>query len=106
MARVEIEQNIRGATAGIGLLVAAVLLAMMALNFLGAALVDGLVRLGLAPGLAALSVAALAGLIALILARKGARALRPDSLFPDRTLRRVRRDVETLKETFTHDPTH
>ena len=104
LARAEITQNIRGATAGIGLLVAAALLAMTALNFLGAALVDGLIRLGLAPGWAALSVAAVAGLVAVILAWKGARALNPDSLFPDRTLRRVRRDVETLKETFTHDP--
>lgn len=98
LARAEIEENVRSAGVGIGLIVAAVVLAITSLNVLSAALVAGITALGLAAGWSALAVGLLFAMVAIALARKGADALKPSSLAPDRTMRNVRRDAQTLKE--------
>ncbi|WP_284165357.1 phage holin family protein [Frigidibacter sp. SD6-1] len=98
LARAEVEENVRAAGTGVGLVLAAAVIATTALNVLTGALVAGLTELGLAAGWSALAVGILFALIAFLLARKGAAALKPSSLAPDRTMRNVRRDAQTLKE--------
>ena len=103
LARAEVKENIQAAGMGIGLIVAAVVIALCALNMLAAALVAAIAELGVAPGWAAFGVGAVLALIALGLALKGASALKLSSLAPDRTVRNVRRDAQTLKEVVTND---
>lgn len=103
LARAEVEENIRAAGVGIGLVIAAVVIALTALNVLSAALVAGITELGVPAGWAALGVGSAFGVIALGLALKGADALKPSSLAPVRTVRNVRRDAQTLKEIVTND---
>lgn len=103
LARAEIEENVRAAGVGLGLLVAAVVIALSALNVLSAALVAGIAELGLPAGWVAFGVGTVLALIALVLAIKGKEALKPSNLAPDRTLKNVRRDVKTLKEIVTND---
>ena len=103
LARAEVEEKIRAAGFGIGLLAAALVLALGSLNVLSAALVAGLTALGLPAGWSALGVGVVFALIALGLALRGAAALKPSHLTPDRTLKNVRRDAQTLKEIVTND---
>lgn len=103
LARAEIEGNIRAAAVGIGLIVAAAVIALGALNLLSAALVAAIAELGVPYGWAAFGVGTALALISLGLALKGVRALKLSSLAPGRTVRNVRRDAQTLKEVVTHD---
>jgi TRAP-type C4-dicarboxylate transport system permease small subunit len=88
------------------MIIAALVFALTALNVLSAALVAAIAEMGVAPGWAALATGVGFGLIALILALKGAHALKPSSLAPSRTAKNMRRDAETLKEIITNDPSH
>ena len=106
LARAEIEERFRNAGAAIGLIIAAAVFALTALNVLAAALVAGLVASGLATGWAALGVGIACALLALLLALKGAQAFNLSRRAPTRTARNLRRDAETLKEIVTNDPTH
>ena len=103
LAKAEVDEKLRVAGMGIVLVVAAAVIALSALNVLSAALVAALVEQGLAPGWAALAVAALLAVIAGIFAMKGISALKPSNLAPRRTASNVRRDAETLKEIVDHD---
>lgn len=103
LARAEVEQNIREAGVGVGLIVAAAVIALTSLNVLSAALVAGITELGVPAGWAALGVGAALALIALGLALKGAEALKPANLAPNRTARSVMRDAQTLKEIVSND---
>ncbi|MEZ5779804.1 MAG: phage holin family protein [Paracoccaceae bacterium] len=102
LAKAEVEASFRAAWLGIGLLVAAVVLALTALNVLSAALVAALVELNMSPGWAALAVGGAFALVALLFAWRGANALKPSNLAPRRTVRNVRRDAETIKEIVTN----
>jgi predicted lipid-binding transport protein (Tim44 family) len=62
-----------------------------------AAIVLGLVRLGLEPWLAALLTAALVGLVAFVLIRTHARSLRQQHLTPDETIDSVKETAQWLK---------
>lgn len=104
LARAEIEASLRTATAGIGLLLAAVVLAVTALNVLSAALVAALVAKGMPAAWAALVVGSGFAAAALLLALAGAKTLRPTGLAPTRFMRSLRRDAETFKEIVTNDP--
>ncbi len=106
LAKAEVEQNLRNAGVGIGLIVSAVVLALVALNVLAGALVAALAELGLSPGLAALAVGGTLALIALALILKGASALKPENLAPERTMKNIKRDAKALKEIVTDDPSH
>ena len=103
LARAEVEANIRAAGIGIGLILAAAVMALCALNLLSAALVAAIAEFGVAPGWAAFGVGTVLALIALGLALKGASAIKLSSLAPNRTVRNVRRDAQTLKEIVTND---
>ena len=98
LARSEVQQNVHKAVGGIGLLVGAVVLALVALNVLAAALVAALTEMGLAAGWSALIVGGALALIAVIFAVIGAKALSATSLAPTRTLSNVRRDTQAVKE--------
>jgi hypothetical protein len=100
LARAEINENVSRAVTAVGLLVGAVVIALTALNVLSAALVAALTELGIDGGWAALIVGVLWAIIALVLAMKGINDLKASSLAPTRTTKNVRRDAETVKESF------
>lgn len=98
LARAETEAAAKRALAGVGLIVAGVVAALSALNVLAAALVVAISELGLDPGWASLLVGGLFALIARRPRAGGRRALKFETLSPDRTVQNVRKDTETLKE--------
>lgn len=102
LAKGEVAQGLERAALGIGLVVGAVVLALVALNILAAAAVAGLVSLGLASGWASLIVGGSLALIASGLALKGINDLKLKNLKPDRAMDNVKRDAATLTEVF-HD---
>lgn len=102
LARAETEQSLRRAGTGIGLLAGAAILALVALNVFADAAILALVEAGVTAGWAALIVGGIVAVVALVLALRGRSALKPENLAPTRTASNVRRDVETLKETFTN----
>ena len=106
LARAEITLGIRTAVGGLGLVLAAVVIAITALNVLSAALVAALIEMGALAGWAALGVGTVFAAIALGLGCAGARALKPSGLIPSRTVGNLRRDAETIKEIVTNDPSH
>jgi lysylphosphatidylglycerol synthetase-like protein (DUF2156 family) len=96
LARAEIDQNLRRAATAIGLLVAAVVIFLTALNVLAAAVVSGLTEAGIDAGWAALIVGAVLGIVAAVLASKGAKDLKLSSLAPSRTAENLKRDARTI----------
>lgn len=102
LAKAEVGQNLRAAALGVGLLVGAVVLALVALNVLAVALV-GLIAIWVGPGWAALIVGVLILVVAAILAMRGLASLKPENLAPTRTVRNVQADAQTIKETVTND---
>nr|WP_052026140.1 phage holin family protein [Oceaniovalibus guishaninsula] len=100
LARAEVDQNVKRAGRAIGMLVAAGVIGLVALNVLAAALVDAIAAFGLAVGWAALIVGAILGIIAYILMNKGTSDLKLSSLAPTRTAKNVRRDANAVKETY------
>lgn len=97
LARTEMDENLRSAGAAIGLIVAAVVVALTALNVLSAALTAGLVELGIEPGLSALIVGVALGIIAWIMLARGTSNLSLASLAPTRTVENVKRDARAMK---------
>ena len=89
LARAEIDQNLRRAGTAIGLLVAAVVISLTALNVLAAAVVSGLAEAGIPAGWAALIVGAGLGIVAAIMASKGTKDLSLSSLAPTRTAKNL-----------------
>lgn len=100
LARAEINENVSRAATAIGLLVGAAIVALVALNVLAAALVAAVANAGIAPGWAAVIVGGIFGLIAFAMMAKGTNDLKLTSLAPTRTAKNVKRDAETLKESY------
>ena len=99
LARAEVSENVNRAAVAIGLLVGALVIALVALNVLAAALVAGVANLGLESGWAALIVGGIMALIAGGMVAKGLRDLKLASLAPTRAVKNLRRDAEAVKET-------
>ncbi|CTQ48182.1 phage holin family protein [Jannaschia donghaensis] len=99
LARTEMSENLNRAAVAVGLLVGALIVALVALNVLAGALVAGVTRLGLEPGWSALLVGVIFAAVAGGMVAKGVRDLKLVSLAPTRTAKNVRRDAEAVKET-------
>jgi len=100
LARTEVAENLKSAGMAIGLLAAALVIAITALNVLSAALVAAITNLGLSAGWSALIVGVVFAIIAFVLASKGMNDLKISNLAPTRTAKNVRRDAEAVKEAY------
>ncbi|AKO95469.1 MULTISPECIES: phage holin family protein [Marinovum] len=97
LARAEIDQNLRRAGTAIGLLVAALVVALTALNVLVGAIVAGLSEAGMDPGWAAFAVGVVLVIVAYGFVQKGLNDLKLSSIAPSRAAANVQRDVEAVK---------
>ena len=97
LARAEVDQNLRRALSAIGMLVAAVVAALVALNVMAAAVVTGLTEAGVDPVWAALIVGVVLGLIAAALIAKCSKDLKLSSLAPTRTVENIKRDANAIQ---------
>lgn len=100
LARAEVNENVKGAGTAVGLLVGAVVVALVALNVLTAAVVAGLTEAGLHGGWAALIVGVILAAIAYGMAQKGTNDLKLSSLAPTRTAANLKRDADAVKEAY------
>jgi hypothetical protein len=100
LARAEMNENLTSAATALGMIAGAVVLALTALNVLSAALVSALTELGISGGWAALIVGVAYAVIAYLMLQKGKSDLKLSSLAPTRTAANVRRDAETVKESY------
>lgn len=100
LARAEMARNLNRAAVAAGLVVAAVVLSLSALNVLAAAAVAALTEAGLEGYWASLIVAGVLALVALIFAMKGIRDLRLSSIAPNRAAREMREDASLLREAY------
>ncbi len=99
LARAEMSENAKKAAVAIGLLVGAIVVALVALNVLAAALTIAVAELlGEYAEWAPLIVGGLLALIAFIMVAKGVNDLKGSSLAPTRTVKNVKRDSEAVKE--------
>ena len=98
LARSEVRENLNRAAFGIGLIVAAVVVALTALDVLAAAMVVGLVEMGVTPGWASVGVGGVLGLVAAALIAKGVSDLKRSSITPTRTAESIRRNAHVLRE--------
>ncbi|CAM4100837.1 phage holin family protein [Palleronia rufa] len=96
--RAEIDQNVKEAGAGLGMIVGGVVIMLVALNVLASALVVALTEIGIDAGWSALIVGISLAVIAAILAKSGTGKLKTTSLAPTRTAKNVRRDGEAVKK--------
>jgi hypothetical protein len=97
LARAEATQGLRTAGGGLAKVAIAAVLGLVGLNVLAGAAVAGLAAAGLGPAWAAVIVGVgLCGL-ALGFALAGRAALRLRGILPDRAMRGVRRDVDTVR---------
>jgi len=100
LARAEIGENIDRATGALFGFAIGLVFAIVALNAISAAFVAWLTTATtVGTGLASLIVAAVFGLIALVLVMRGRSALKARALAPTRTADSLRKDGRTLKET-------
>ena len=100
LARSEINDNLSSAGTALGMIAAALVIALTALNVLSAALVAGLTELGIPGQWSALIVGVVFGIIAFVMLQKGTTDLKLSSLAPTRTAANVQRDAETVKDSF------
>lgn len=100
LARAEVTENVSSAGAAIGFIVAAIVIALTALNVLSAAVVAALAELGIEPGWSALIVGGGLGLLAFALITKGVNDLKLSSLAPTRTAKNIQRDARAVKEAY------
>ncbi len=100
LARAEINENLHSAGVAIGMIVGAVVLALVGLNVLAAALVAVLTEVGIPAGWSAVVVGVILALIAWAMMKKGTNDLKLKSLAPNRTTKNVRRDAQTVKEAY------
>ncbi|MEO1362322.1 MAG: phage holin family protein [Pseudomonadota bacterium] len=98
LARAEISRNLSRAGTGLALIGVAAILALTALDVLAGALVAYLATTDLSVGTAALIVGGGCLAVALGLAVVGRSRLTADALSPDRTMRNMSRDLDTMKE--------
>lgn len=100
LARAEVNENIRSAGVAIGMIAAALVVAIAAFNVLLAALVSALTEAGIPAGWSALIVGVIFAVIAYVMANKGMNDLKLSSLAPSRTAKNVRRDAQAVKEVY------
>ncbi|EAR49694.1 hypothetical protein OG2516_03528 [Oceanicola granulosus HTCC2516] len=100
LARAEIDQNLRRAGAAIGMIVAAGVIALTALNVLAGALVAAITEAGIDAGWSALIVGVLFAIIAYVLLKKGTNDLQLSSLAPTRTAENVKRDARAVQGAY------
>lgn len=100
LARSEVSENLNRATFGAGLLVAAAIIALTALNVLAVAGVVALMTTGLDVIVATLVIGGGGLLLALILGAIGVSRVKPANIAPTRSLRELRRDRDAAKEAF------
>ncbi|WP_227272123.1 phage holin family protein [Roseobacter weihaiensis] len=98
LAKKEMGQKASRAAAGIAMVLIGFLLVLAALDVLAAAAVAAIVAAGLPVSVASLIVAAVALTLAAVLFLVGKAWLNPKNLTPDRSIKNVRRDIETIKE--------
>ena len=101
LAKAEVAQNIKNAGLGIALLVGAVVLVFVALNVLVLALVAALSAI-MPAGWASLLVGVVLLAVAGLLAMRGLNALKPENIAPNRTVRNVQADAQTIKENVSN----
>lgn len=97
LARAEMDQNMRRAGTALGMIVAAGVIALTALNVLAAALVAALNEMGIEGGWSALIVGVVLAIIAYVLLSKGTSDLRLSSLAPSRTAENIKRDAQAVQ---------
>ncbi|WP_051357796.1 phage holin family protein [Leisingera caerulea] len=100
LARAEVGENINRAAVALGLIVGGVVVALTALNVLAAALSAALTEAGMDPGWAALLVGVAFAAAAFGMIAKGTSDLKLSSLAPTRTAENVKRDAQSIKETY------
>lgn len=100
LARTEIGENVNRAAVALGLIVGGVVVALTALNVLAGALTAALAEAGMEPGWAALLVGVGFAAIAFGMIAKGTNSLKLSSLAPSRTAENVKRDAQSIKETY------
>ena len=98
LAKAEVRPGVSQAATAVGLLIAAVVIAVCALNVLTLALVALIASFGIATGWASLIVGVLYLLIVWALVAKAKSNLKPENLAPRRTARTTREDIEAVKE--------
>lgn len=103
LAKAEAGEKLRGIARGATLVAGAVIFALIALFALTFAGIAGLIEAGWSAPIAALAVGLGLAVIAAVLCWAGINALKPRNLAPERTIRSVRRDAETLKEVMKDD---
>lgn len=101
LARTEIDENLRRAAVAIGLLVAAIVVVLVALNVLAGAVVAALAAAGIHPVISALIVGGVLVIIGAIMVKVGVNRLKLTSLAPTRTFQSIERDAAAVKEA-TH----
>lgn len=100
LARAELNENVNAAGVAIGMIVAAAVVALTALNVLTAAVVAALTELGIPGGWSALIVGVILAVVAYLLLQKGKSDLKLSSLAPTRTAANLKRDAQTVKESY------
>lgn len=98
LAKAQVGQNIARASTGIGLMLAAAILAMISLNLLAGAVVTWLVANGWSAAQATLMVAAGCGATALSILFLAVRSIKSAAQLPTQTFENFRRDADIIKE--------
>lgn len=98
LAKAELSSSLSRARGGLALMCVAALLALTALDVLAGALVGYLAANGLSVGTAALTIGGILLSLAVVLALMGRSRLKASALKPDRTLRNVQSDINTVRE--------
>ncbi len=98
LARAEVDENLRQAAVAIGLIVAAIVILLVALNVLAGALVAAITELGVPAGWSALIVGGVFAVVAILMLLKGKNDLSATSLAPTKSARNLRRDAMAVKE--------
>lgn len=98
LLRAEMNEKLTDVIAGAGMILAAMVLVIVALNVLAAALVAALTNFGFNAGWAALIVGVIFAGVAWMLATKGISNLKASNLTPERTAHAVSKDAAMAKE--------
>ncbi|MEM6440183.1 MAG: phage holin family protein [Pseudomonadota bacterium] len=98
LLRSEIGDKTEQAVTAVGMIVGAVVFALVALNVLAAALVVALTNAGLSGGWSALIVGGVIAALAVALGLKGMNDLKASRLAPSRTAENLKRDAQAMKE--------
>lgn len=105
LARAEAAERLTAARQSVVHVIIAAVLGITAANLLAAAVVAGLVEMGLAPIWASALVGAVLLLFALGFSQQAARLLRDLGTLPKRSATSIKRDVETLQTMVKRDAT-